>query len=248
MRRSASWSEEADGPDARERCASSERSGSDDDDEALDVSEELARPAFFVEAARRASAEAAARASAAAAARGGGAADDAADADVEDGGADADGGGDGDGDDDDDGWNEDASWEEGWGGRARTEAAAAGRATTSRMAMLPTSDPIARAPWRARLPHFVPVCELAPHAFHEGEIVHVDYVAQFGGAKSKSSVGARGRASASEFGGARAATAPKTTPRWYTDELGRKTFVDDRGVARVGAAAYRASQKSASAR
>ncbi|OUS43535.1 hypothetical protein BE221DRAFT_161130 [Ostreococcus tauri] len=64
--------------------------------------------------------------------------------------------------DSDDGWNDD----------------------DGRLAALPTNNPASRAPWRARLPHFVPVRELAVGAFHEGEIVHVDYAAQFGGVKS----------------------------------------------------------------
>ena len=117
--------------------------------------------------------------------------------------------------------------------------------SASRMAMLPSRTIADTAPWRARLPHFVPVTELAPQTFHDGEIIHVDYVAQFGGARS---AGAKSRpASASEFGSTLRATnkstSAKVTPRWYTDERGRKTFIREDGSKLQGAAAYKAFQK-----
>ena len=156
--------------------------------------------------------------------------------------------------DSDDGWNDDDGWDAGWGDRGRSRAIeddARERETsapsTSRLAALPTNDPASRAPWRARLPHFVPVRELAVGAFHEGEIVHVDYAAQFGGVKS----GAKARPAARSEFASRASASSVTVaakPRWYTDDRGVKTFVDDRGVSRTGKAAYRASQKRVAAR
>ena len=115
----------------------------------------------------------------------------------------------------------------------------------SRMGLLPARNIAETHPWRSRLPHFVPVTELAPQSFHEGELVHVDYLAQFGGPRAAS---ARARpASAGELvsdRAAKSASARTVTPRWYTDERGVKTFVDARGVSRTGKAAYKASQKA----
>jgi hypothetical protein len=99
------------------------------------------------------------------------------------------------------------------------------------------------------LPNFTPVRELPPQSFHDGELVFVDYEAQFGGPRSAASK-AFARREARAFGGvgardrAAASTAPTAAvPRWFTDERGRKTFVDARGKSLVGKAAYAASQR-----
>jgi hypothetical protein len=126
----------------------------------------------------------------------------------------------------------------------------------SRMAMLPQRDVLSTQPWRARLPHFTPVDELPPQGWHQGELVHVDYLAQFGGTKS-STVGAvhaprPPNSTNSEFGlrGASAVSRVSTSAsfqqhaRWYTDSDGRKIFVDSNGVKTTGKAAYKASQKA----
>ena len=122
----------------------------------------------------------------------------------------------------------------------------------SRMAMLPTTSIKTSAPWRARLPHFVPVDELAPQSFHEGEIVHVDYAGQFGGPKSAVAASFARPATAAELGrtsrGAASKKAASTTThhtRWFTDENGVKTFVDVDGSRKTGKAAYKAAQLAA---
>ena len=61
----------------------------------------------------------------------------------------------------------------------------------------------ATQPWRARLPNFTPARELPPQSFHDGELVFVDYEAQFGGtaergvARVREARGDGGRAAAS---------------------------------------------------
>jgi len=113
----------------------------------------------------------------------------------------------------------------------------------------PTRLPTRRlAPWRARLPNFAPASELPPQSFHDGELVFVDYEAQFGGPRSAASRAFARRAATADRGGVardRAATAaaPTATARWFTDARGRKTFVDARGRSLVGKAAYAASQR-----
>ena len=140
--------------------------------------------------------------------------------------------------DDVDDWDEDTE-------EPRASSGARAGGGLSRMGLLPARNIAETHPWRTRLPHFVPVTELAPQSFHEGELVHVDYLAQFGGPRSAAT---RARpASASELVSDRAAKQSATrtvTPRWYTDERGIKTFVDARGVSRTGKAAYKASQKA----
>ena len=140
--------------------------------------------------------------------------------------------------DDVDDWDDDAE-------EPRASSGARAGGGLSRMGLLPARNIAKTHPWRTRLPHFVPVTELAPQSFHEGELVHVDYLAQFGGPRSAAT---RARpASASELVSDRAAkqsTTRTVTPRWYTDERGVKTFVDARGVSRTGKAAYKASQKA----
>lgn len=140
--------------------------------------------------------------------------------------------------DDVDDWDNDAE-------EPRASSGARAGGGLSRMGLLPARNIAETHPWRTRLPHFVPVTELAPQSFHEGELVHVDYLAQFGGPRSATT---RARpASASELVSDRAAKQSATrtvTPRWYTDERGVKTFVDTRGVSRTGKAAYKASQKA----
>ena len=144
------------------------------------------------------------------------------------------------GDDDDDDEEEEFEFED-----EPPSARPSSAPSASRMAMLPSRTIADTAPWRARLPHFVPVTELAPQTFHDGEIIHVDYVAQFGGARS--AVAKSRPASASEFGSTLRATnkstAAKVTPRWYTDERGRKIFIREDGSKLQGAAAYKAFQK-----
>jgi hypothetical protein len=121
----------------------------------------------------------------------------------------------------------------------------------SRMAMLPTTSVKTSAPWRARLPHFVPVDELPPQSFHEGEIVHIDYCAQFGGPKSAVAASFARPATAAELGRTSRGTAAKKTTtathqtRWFTDENGVKTFVDVDGSRKTGKAAYKAAQLAA---
>ncbi len=146
-------------------------------------------------------------------------------------------------DEDADDWDDDVEEPREDAPRASSGARAGGG--LSRMGLLPARNIAETHPWRSRLPHFVPVTELAPQSFHEGELVHVDYLAQFGGPRSAS---ARARpASAGELvsdRAAKSASARTVTPRWYTDERGVKTFVDARGVSRTGKAAYKASQKA----
>ena len=145
--------------------------------------------------------------------------------------------------DDVDDWDDDVEEPREDAPRASSGARAGGG--LSRMGLLPARNIAETHPWRSRLPHFVPVTELAPQSFHEGELVHVDYLAQFGGPRAAS---ARARpASAGELvsdRAAKSASARTVTPRWYTDERGVKTFVDARGVSRTGKAAYKASQKA----
>ena len=146
-------------------------------------------------------------------------------------------------DEDADDWDDDVEEPREDAPRASSGARAGGG--LSRMGLLPARNIAETHPWRSRLPHFVPVTELAPQSFHEGELVHVDYLAQFGGPRAAS---ARARpASAGELvsdRAAKSASARTVTPRWYTDERGVKTFVDARGVSRTGKAAYKASQKA----
>ena len=146
-------------------------------------------------------------------------------------------------DEDADDWDDDVEEPREDAPRASSGARAGGG--LSRMGLLPARNIAETHPWRSRLPHFVPVTELAPQSFHEGELVHVDYLAQFGGPRAAS---ARARpASAGELVSdcaAKSASARTVTPRWYTDERGVKTFVDARGVSRTGKAAYKASQKA----
>ena len=146
-------------------------------------------------------------------------------------------------DEDADDWDDDVKEPREDAPRASSGARAGGG--LSRMGLLPARNIAETHPWRSRLPHFVPVTELAPQSFHEGELVHVDYLAQFGGPRAAS---ARARpASAGELvsdRAAKSASARTVTPRWYTDERGVKTFVDARGVSRTGKAAYKASQKA----
>ena len=145
--------------------------------------------------------------------------------------------------DDVDDWDDDVEEPREDAPRASSGARAGGG--LSRMGLLPARNIAETHPWRSRLPHFVPVTELAPQSFHEGELVHVDYLAQFGGPRAAST---RARpASAGELvsdRAAKSASARTVTPRWYTDERGVKTFVDARGVSRTGKAAYKASQKA----
>ena len=121
----------------------------------------------------------------------------------------------------------------------------------SRMAMLPTTSVKTSAPWRARLPHFVPVDELPPQSFHEGEIVHVDYAGQFGGPKSAVAASFARPATAAGLGrtsrgpAAKKKTATTHQTRWFTDENGVKTFVDVDGSRKTGKAAYKAAQLAA---
>ena len=134
-------------------------------------------------------------------------------------------------------------------GTTAREVEADAEASARRSATLPTRNLAKTQPWRARLPNFTPVRELPPQSFHDGELVFVDYEAQFGGPRSAASK-AFARREARAFGGvgardrAAASTAPTAAvPRWFTDERGRKTFVDARGKSLVGKAAYAASQR-----
>ena len=222
------------------RC-SSEDDDDDDDDELMD-DDALARPAVFVEAERRASAEAERRAREARARR------EEAEEEAE---AEDDDEIDSDATDDEEAfdWRAVRANGDGNDGTTAREVEADAEASARRSATLPTRNLAKTQPWRARLPNFTPVRELPPQSFHDGELVFVDYEAQFGGPRSAASkafarrearafggVGARGRSAAS--------TAPTAAvPRWFTDERGRKTFVDARGKSLVGKAAYAASQR-----
>ena len=148
---------------------------------------------------------------------------------------------------------EEDDWEEEEEAPRRDPPPASGN--VSRMAMLPTTSVKTSAPWRARLPHFVPVDELPPQSFHEGEIVHVDFAGQFGGPKSAVAASFARPATAAELGRgtAHAAHASRGTKkmatthqtRWFTDENGVKTFVDVDGSRKTGKAAYKAAQLAA---
>ena len=224
------------------RC-SSEDDDDDDDDELMD-DDALARPAVFVEAERRASAEAERRAREARARRE--EAEEEAEAEAED-----DDEIDSDATDDEEAfdWRAVRANGDGNDGTTAREVEADAEASARRSATLPTRNLAKTQPWRARLPNFTPVRELPPQSFHDGELVFVDYEAQFGGPRSAASK-AFARREARAFGGvgardrAAASTAPTAAvPRWFTDERGRKTFVDARGKSLVGKAAYAASQR-----
>ena len=222
------------------RCSSED---DDDDDELMD-DDALARPAVFVEAERRASAEAERRAREARARRE--EAEEEAEAEAED-----DDEIDSDATDDEEAfdWRAVRANGDGNDGTTAREVEADAEASARRSATLPTRNLAKTQPWRARLPNFTPVRELPPQSFHDGELVFVDYEAQFGGPRSAASK-AFARREARAFGGvgardrAAASTAPTAAvPRWFTDERGRKTFVDARGKSLVGKAAYAASQR-----
>jgi hypothetical protein len=224
------------------RC-SSEDDDDDDDDELMD-DDALARPAVFVEAERRASAEAERRARGARARRE--EEEEEAEAEAED-----DDEIDSDATDDEEAfdWRAVRANGDGNDGTTAREVEADAEASARRSATLPTRNLAKTQPWRARLPNFTPVRELPPQSFHDGELVFVDYEAQFGGPRSAASK-AFARREARAFGGvgardrAAASTAPTAAvPRWFTDERGRKTFVDARGKSLVGKAAYAASQR-----
>jgi len=224
------------------RC-SSEDDDDDDDDELMD-DDALARPAVFVEAERRASAEAERRAREARARRE--EAEEEEEAEAED-----DDEIDSDATDDEEAfdWRAVRANGDGNDGTTAREVEADAEASARRSATLPTRNLAKTQPWRARLPNFTPVRELPPQSFHDGELVFVDYEAQFGGPRSAASK-AFARREARAFGGvgardrAAASTAPTAAvPRWFTDERGRKTFVDARGKSLVGKAAYAASQR-----
>ena len=85
--------------------------------------------------------------------------------------------------DDVDDWDDDVEEPREDAPRASSGARAGGG--LSRMGLLPARNIAETHPWRSRLPHFVPVTELAPQSFHEGELVHVDYLAQFGGPRPR---------------------------------------------------------------
>jgi hypothetical protein len=204
----------------------------------------LARPAVFVEAERRASAEAERRAREARARRE--EEEEEAEAEAED-----DDEIDSDATDDEEAfdWRAVRANGDGNDGTTAREVEADAEASARRSATLPTRNLAKTQPWRARLPNFTPVRELPPQSFHDGELVFVDYEAQFGGPRSAASK-AFARREARAFGGvgardrAAASTAPTAAvPRWFTDERGRKTFVDARGKSLVGKAAYAASQR-----